>query len=416
MTPRPRVVISIFDDFDNPHYAGGGPVVVRTIADRLATGHDVLVVTGGRCFRRSRRGGVEHLHLPVTWLGPRGGQLLWALLLPLTAVCLRYDVWIESFTPPWSSNLVPLVTRRPVVGLAQSLSGRDMARRYRTRFPLKAERWLLRSYDDVVVLNASDREVVRECTTTTRVHLIPNAVEPPEQPAAGADDGRYALFLGRIDVGQKGLDLLLDAYAAGGEELLPLVIAGGGRKRDERELVERLEGFGARVRWVGPVHGEAKETLIAGSAFLVVPSREESFCLSALEALARGRPVVHFDLPQLRWIPAAGSVAVPPFEVPRLRAAIALLSGDASLRAAAGASAARFAREYLARNTAAAYPDLVRQVLARGRPSRNVAPEPAGRAEPTGHASMPAAAAAAGEVDRCARRNAPSPPGGKMVP
>ncbi|MCI2239733.1 glycosyltransferase family 4 protein [Paenibacillus sp. TRM 82003] len=406
MTSRPRVVISIFDDFDNPHYAGGGPVVVRTIAHRLAVDHDVLVVTGGRRLHRSERSGVAHLHLPVTWLGPRGGQLLWALLLPLTAVCLRYDVWIESFTPPWSSNLLPLVTRRPVVGLAQSLSGRDMARRYRTRFPLRAEQRLLRSYRDVVVLNASDQRVVSECTTTTRVHLIPNAVEPPEQPIGGAGEGGYALFLGRIDVGQKGLDLLLDAYAGGGEELLPLVIAGGGRKRDEQELAGRLEGFGARVRWVGPVRGEDKEALIAGSAFLVVPSREESFCLSALEALARGRPVVHFDLPQLRWIPDAGSVAVPPFEVPRLRAAIALLSGDATLRATAGADAARFAREYLARNTPAAYPDLVRQVLARGGPSRDAAPRPT---------PLPADAAGAGEGNRCARPDAPSPPADKMV-
>ncbi|WP_337059689.1 glycosyltransferase family 4 protein [Kineococcus sp. G2] len=414
MTCRPRVVISIFDDFDNPHYAGGGPVVVRTIADRLTAEYDVLVVTGGRRFRRTERGGVAHLHLPVTWLGPRAGQILWALLLPLTAVLLRYDLWIESFTPPWSSNLVPLVTRRPVVGLAQALSGRDMARRYRTRFPLRAERRLLRSYGDVVVLNASDQEVVRECTTTTRVHLIPNAVEPPERPATGADAGRYALFLGRIDVRQKGLDLLLDAYAHGGEELLPLVIAGGGRKRDEQELTGRLEGLGPRVRWVGPVHGEDKEALIAGSAFLVVPSREESFCLSALEALVRGRPVVHFDLPQLRWIPASGSVTVPPFEVPRLREAVALLSGDAVLRAAAGAGAARFAREYLARNTPAAYPDLVRQVLGRGRPPRDAAaatvPPPAPRPVPP-----PADVAGTGQEGRCAHLDVPSPPPGKMV-
>ncbi len=403
------MVISIFDDFDNPHYAGGGPVVVRTIADHLAAGHDVLVVTGGRRFRTGTRGGVAHLHLPVTRLGPRLGQLAWGFLLPLAALCLRYDVWIESFTPPWSSNFIPLVTRRPVIGLAQALSGRDMARRYRTRLPLRVERLLLRCYRDVVVLNTIDQEVVRGCTSTTRVHLIPNTVEPPAQLPADAAAGRYALFLGRIDVGQKGLDLLLDAYALGSQDLLPLVIAGGGRERDEQELTERLERLGPRVRWVGPVHGEAKESLLAGSAFLVVPSREESFCLSALEALARGRPVVHFDLPQLRWIPSSGAVTVPPFDVDSLRAAIALLSGDAAVRSTTGAHALRFAREYMARNTPAAYPELVRQVLSRGRASGDVA----------FHLAPPRTGTTwAGEEDGCAVRtqqDVPSPPAGKMV-
>ena len=51
-----RVVISIFDDAENPYYAGGGAVVVEKVARRLSAEFDVTVVTAGR------RGGTRMHH------------------------------------------------------------------------------------------------------------------------------------------------------------------------------------------------------------------------------------------------------------------------------------------------------------------------------------------------------------------
>ena len=380
---RRRVVISIYDDFDNPYYAGGGPTVVRSIAESLAQDCEVVVVTGGRRLARSRRDGIRHLHLPVTWIGPRSGQVLWGVVLPLVALVLRYDVWIESFTPPLSSNLVPLVTRRPVIGLAQALSGRDMEQRYRTRLPLFLERLLLRYYDDVVVLNARDQEVITAANGRARVHLIPNAVPAPDVPAPDAANGSYALFLGRIDIEQKGLDLLLAAYTDAGDDsgLPPLVIAGGGRPQDEERLRELLEKAGPRVRWLGVVRGQAKEELLGGSALLVVPSREESFCLSALEALVRGRPVVHFDLPQLEWIPRSSSSTVPSFDVDALRAALVWWTSHPEERSAAGARGAAFATARHGIEGFDRYRVLVRETLAHRRRWRWARRPPVGRCD-----------------------------------
>ncbi|MEZ0490922.1 glycosyltransferase family 4 protein [Kineococcus sp. TBRC 1896] len=360
----PRVVISIYDDFDNPHYAGGGPAVVRAVAARLARDCDVLVVTGGRRWRRLDRGGIHHLQLPVVWAGPRLGQAIWALMLPFVAVLLRYDAWIESFTPPLSSNLLPLVTRRPVIGLAQALSGREMARRYGTRVPLLLERRLLRRYRDIVVLNARDRDAVQEFSSAVRVHLIPNVVPAPPRTPPDVTEGTYALFLGRIDITQKGLDLLLEAYSGpGAERLLPLVVAGAGRPQEEEKLRELVVAAGPRVQWIGSVHGQEKEDLLAGCAFLVVSSREESFSLAALEAMARGRPVVRFDLPQLDWIaPECGEV-VASFEVDSLREAMVSMSTDVGARSLAGAAAAEHAQEHVGLHRLDKYRRLVRDTL-----------------------------------------------------
>lgn len=363
MTARPVVVISIYDDFDSPYYAGGGPVVVRNIARRLSGEDEVVVVTAASRWRRSRRDGIRHLHLPVTWAGPRLGQVLWGVLLPVVSAFLRYDVWIESFTPPFSSSMIPLATRRPVIGLAQALSGREMARRYRTTAPLRIERLLLGRYRDIVVLNPRDQDHVASCAPRARVHLVPNAIDPPPRPPTDAAAGRYVLYLGRIDMTQKGLDLLLDAYQRAGAELLPLVVAGGGREEDQEAMRAAMEAVGPRARWCGSVAGQAKEDLLQGCAFVVVPSREESFSLVALEALSRGRPVVHFDLPQLDWIPADCGIAVPSFDVEALRASMARLSCDPELRSAAGRRAAAFAAARVGLDKLDSYVDLVRDVL-----------------------------------------------------
>lgn len=127
--------------------------------------------------------------------------------------------------------------------------------------------------------------------------LIPHGVElprggfragPPEPPP-----GRRAriLFLGRINW-KKGLDRLIPALRH-----LPdveLVIAGN----DEEGLTERLRRLAGeqevleRVTFAGPVQGEAKRELLAGSALLVLPSYSENFGIVVAEAMAAARPVV----------------------------------------------------------------------------------------------------------------------------
>ena len=125
---------------------------------------------------------------------------------------------------------------------------------------------------------------------------------------------------------QKGLDLLLSAIAAQPPSL-PLVIAGAGSPREERRLRELVRPVRQHVRLAGRVHGQQKEELLRDCAFLVMPSRYETFSLAALEAMAHGKPVVCFDLPQLAWIPGDAAVRVPPYDARALGAAIGELSG-----------------------------------------------------------------------------------------
>lgn len=139
-----------------------------------------------------------------------------------------------------------------------------------------------------------------------KIVLRRNGVEPPASwPEQGAflkrlgipDDGRVALFLGRLSQ-KKSPDLLLRAFAILAREealgRLRLVFAGpdeGGMKgRLERMAVEL--GVQARVQFVGGIFGQEKWAAYRDADVFVLPSQNENFGNTAAEAVAAGTPVV----------------------------------------------------------------------------------------------------------------------------
>jgi phosphatidylinositol alpha-mannosyltransferase len=337
--------MSNYDSPGNPHYGGGGAVVVHEVASRLARDYEVVVYCAGyRGSGPERPGSVRYVFLPVGWAGPRGGQLVFQLLLFFVAMREHADMWIETFTPPVSASLLPIAFRGPVIGLVQMLSAADMTRRYKLPFQV-IERRALRLYRNLIVLNEADRVTVRRYNRSARCLLIPNGAYRPEVPDEEFGQGAHLLFIGRIDVEQKGLDLLLRAlsrHPAG----LPLMIAGSGSRRDENRLRALADQTQVPVELVGRVGGQEKDRLLRQAACVVVPSRYETFCLSALEAMTYGKPVVCFDLPQLRWISAGGAVRVPVGDVDALGRAVRDLVADPARRQRLGRVAFEASQAY----------------------------------------------------------------------
>ncbi|TQM09839.1 glycosyltransferase involved in cell wall biosynthesis [Pseudonocardia kunmingensis] len=366
---RPQVVLSIYDHVANPHYGGGGAVVVQQIAERLARQFTVTVFCGSyRGSRNRTEAGVRYVFLPVGWAGPRAGQLLFTLLLPLVALVRRPAVWFESLTPPFSVSLLPLLSRAPVVALVQMLCGADMRRRYGLPFDV-VERHGLRFYRRFVVLNEADEAAARKANPAATIERIPNGVDLPPDAEAGPGRDEHILFLGRIDVSQKGLDLLLEA--AGSAPPLPVLIAGSGTRQEEERL-RRLLPAGDRVRFVGRVIGAEKARVLRDCAFMVVPSRYETFCLSALEAMAYGKPVVRFDLERLGWIDRACGPAVAPFDVDALRAAVDTLAVNPVRRHEMGRAARACSTEFGWDAAAERYAAVVHSIAGSADPVGNV--------------------------------------------
>ena len=154
--------------------------------------------------------------------------------------------------------------------------------------------------------------------------------------------------------------MLLAAYQRSGLSM-PLVIAGAGTRREERKLGALVADTGGKVRWVGHVNGPDKQELMEGSVFVVLPSRHETFGVAALEGMSYGKPVVHLDLPALRWM--SGDVRVPPFDVGALAGEIRYLAVDEAARRELGRTAHAAAREIRADEAADCYFTLVQELL-----------------------------------------------------
>lgn len=148
------------------------------------------------------------------------------------------------------------------------------------------------------------------------------------------DDAFILLFLGRLDVEIKGLDLLVEALSFLPSDRFRLIMAGpdwnGGRARLER----LAEGYGCRERvsFPGPVYGEKKWSLFKMADVFVSPSRYEAFNITQAEAMSSGLPVVTSTAtslaPELRF---AGAAILSPLAAQPLAHAIATMEADPSL-------------------------------------------------------------------------------------
>ena len=202
------------------------------------------------------------------------------------------------------------------------------------------------------VSNTEEREL-RQLPKIGRLEFIPNGVHIPLRAANIPKREPYFLFLGRLAVEQKGLDLLVNAYSAARREhscLPELLIAGPdyrGGGAVLKALISRLE-LGDKVQLIGPVFGEPKSQLLAGAYVFVHPSRWEGMPLSILEALAQGTPCLVSQATGLsEWVEARSCGWSVGLGTPDLaRALVRLTSDENDVRAKAQHACSSVASDY----------------------------------------------------------------------
>lgn len=128
--------------------------------------------------------------------------------------------------------------------------------------------------------------------------LVPKLLAPrATMPTAGEHKVEF-LFVGRLDVFTKGLDILLEAFetvaSRSGGARMRLTLAGpdwkGGRPWLEHRATEL--GIKDRIGFTGPLTGRQVGAVLAEADIYVQLSRHEGFSLSVAEALLAGKPAV----------------------------------------------------------------------------------------------------------------------------
>lgn len=334
-----------------PPVLGGLQTVAQQVAQHMHQhGHAVQVLT----MRYPR-------HLPPYELCDGIPIARWLMLRPnlpdlergrlavWLASCLYYGLTLrrlahlmETFQPQavnfhfptHLTHFVLWLRRRYTFRLVVSLHGHDvLGDSARTAYERRQFRQLLEQADAVTACSADllKRAIACVPSIAARAAVHYNGVDLTRfADATSFEHPRpYALYVGRLDI-SKGLDLLIEAFAQAAERApeLDLLLAGEGALRST--LTERLAALGLsdRVHLLGQIAPQGILRLLNGAQFVVLPSRQETFGIAAIEAMAAGKAVLATrvgGLPEV--LPVPPNQLVEP-EVESLRQALCLWLGD----------------------------------------------------------------------------------------
>jgi len=238
-------------------------------------------------------------------------------------------------------------------------------------------RWLYRRLLRRVaaISPAVERRLLDARVAPERIRVIWSAVDPealrPSAPREelrarlGAAPETACLLVAANLVRRKGVDVLLDAFAALATRAhCALWIAGDGPERAALEAAATRLGVAEQVSFLGR-RGDVPDLLEACDVF-VLPSRQEGLGVAALEAMARARPVLASAVGGLAEIviPEQTGLLVPPGDAAALASALERLVRDPALARRLGAAGAkRVAEHFLAEQMVAGYETLYREIL-----------------------------------------------------
>jgi glycosyltransferase involved in cell wall biosynthesis len=165
------------------------------------------------------------------------------------------------------------------------------------------ERRYLNGARFIHAVSPNETPVIRGLGIDRPVIVVANGLPPDATLQARGPSALYAespwlrgrfvfMFVGRLDVWQKGLDLLMRSFAHARLRDAALVLVGPewrGSRRVLGRLAER-QGVSSQVVFREPAFGEERANLLAAADVFVHPSRWEGLSLSVLTAAAAGKP------------------------------------------------------------------------------------------------------------------------------
>ena len=308
----------------------------------------------------------------------RGGGLAGAARLAgqlVNALWRRPDlVWLQYMTPTLAPLLVARFFTQRLIACSHVAGGHYQSGDQRRL------RWLAWWWCDrfVCVSQTTARGIFGSLDESSpwvnRVAVMPNALDMGQVEAAQARDWRRDLglpakariggYVGRL-AHNKGVDILIRAAAVlqSDHPDLHWVIVGDGADHGPLEALASELGVATVTHFVGAVTRPEALAAFKGFDVAVVPSREEGFGLSALEAMACGEPLVASRVDALEEVVVDGVTGVlfEPESAVDLVAVLSRVLSDAPLRASLSLAGPEHARRHYDRPT---YQQKLQELLA----------------------------------------------------
>ena len=169
-------------------------------------------------------------------------------------------------------------------------------------FDIAVPWFTIRGTDRVIAVSDHERRtLIQRGVDESKITVIPNGVDIAEfsnfRRASSDEEVKTILYAGRVDIEQKGLDILIRAFAILLDRLpmkLVLKLMGPDWAGSTDRLIELAEKLKVRdkVEFLGYQARERFVALMQSSDVFVLPSRFEPFGIVLLEALAARVPIV----------------------------------------------------------------------------------------------------------------------------
>lgn len=347
---------------------GGSGVIAAELARGLAQrGHQLHVISSDTPFRlRQVDAGVRFHHVETPGYPLfREPQYLLALANRLVHVARahRLDVIHAHYAIPHaaaaylarqilasgtSGAAAPPRTITTLHGTDVTILGADPSYRETVAFCIDAS-------DAVTAVSASLRADTRRAMAVEKdIAVIPNFVDVDtyrRRPAPGlrarfcTADERLVIHMSNLRP-IKQVDVVIRVFAQICAALpARLLLVGDGPERGRAELLIQELGIADRVELIGEVQDVV--ALLSVADLLLLPSLQESFGLSALEAMACGVPVVASNVGGLPEVIVDGVTGFlhPPDQASAMAASAVRVLSDPSLHDTMAAAGARLAAE-----------------------------------------------------------------------
>jgi glycosyltransferase involved in cell wall biosynthesis len=295
---------------------------------------------------------IRFVGIPTGYLVSRITFTLCSLLFLIRNVS-RFDLVVDDpsvFSPTFSFLFA---RKRPVVANLRNIFGRHVRNKQPIAafLPMWFEKLILNRYPYYIVVSPFMSEHVSN--RSARCELIPNGIDFSELPPEGhTQKQKYIAFLGRIEIYQKGLDILMQALVLLKDELtasgVRMKMAGSGKDAPRLSQLIAERDLDRVVQRVGRIEGTEKWEFLGAAMMTVTPSRYEAMPRVPMESQAMGTPVVATTIPSFEFVMRheQTGLLVPVEDADSLQRSIRRLLNDDALRGGLGREAEEFSRQF----------------------------------------------------------------------
>ncbi len=377
-----RILVVNWRDIAHP-WAGGGEVNIHEQAKRwVQQGHQLTMLCGGYPIRH--RGAPRDLMVDGVRIIRRGGRFtvyLRAAMYYLRHLRGQFDVVIDVANG--IPMLTPLYCRAPKVLLFHHVHLKQWF--VELPWPLAVIGWFIERFV-VHALYSGVRTVA--ISDSTREELKHVGFDPAQVDVVrpGLDhrlyginsvqpDPTHLVYLGRLRH-YKRLDTLIRLTRDLAPEFpnIHLDMIGAGEDGSDLEELARKEGVDERVTFHGYVSDEKKVKLLQEGWVFVMPSLNEGWGISVLEANACGLPAVAFDVPGLNESIRDGETGLLGKDYDDLRAKVRTLLVDHQLHRRLAEEALRWSAQFDWATSAQKMLTVMESVYASPQPSESEVP------------------------------------------